>query len=233
MKIVVPLAGPDFDRADGSTKAEHDVYGLPLLRRGVESRSWWRRGECSDGDLVFVLRDSPAGRAFVDRSLAVWYPEARIVWLQAATQGAALSALAGVAAVAHCDEPLGIDLCDILYTEDVSPQVYFDAAPGRGGLGLAFSSDNPLYSYFRRDTDGRVVETAEKRVISDLASAGTYWFRSPSVYLAALAENLAQPAEVTVRSLFFVCPVFNGVIARGLDVGVATVSDVHDIKMLG
>ena len=54
MKVIVPLAGPDFVKPDGSVKAEISVEGLPLLRRALESRSWWTHGLVSDADLVFV-----------------------------------------------------------------------------------------------------------------------------------------------------------------------------------
>jgi hypothetical protein len=222
----------DFQRPDGTVKAEHIVDDLPLLRRALESRSWWRRGECSASDLVFVLRDTEGCRAFAERSLYVWYPESRLVWLRSSTQGAALSALAGVAAVAHLSEPLGVDLCDILFEETISPRAFFARSDELGGLGLAFRSTNPLYSYFRCDAEGGVTETIEKTVISDIASAGTYWFRSPSVYLAALARNIEHPAEVCFNGLFFVCPVFNGVITNGLRVEVEFVSSVYDIKLL-
>ena len=77
---------------------------------------------------------------------------------------------------------------------------------------------------------GVVVEAAEKRVISNEASAGTYGFRSGPVFLRALAHALENAATQTYRDLFFVCPLFNGVLAQSLAVATTTVSNVRDIK---
>ena len=232
MKIVVPIAGPDFEKGDGTVKAERTFEGMPLLRCALESRSWWRRGECRGGDLVFVLRDTRVNRAFIDRSLLKWYPDSRIVWLSHLTQGAALSALAGVAAIAHIDEILVVDLVDIVFDEDCPLASLFGADSSLGGLALTFESSAPIYSYLSLDSDGNVKEAAEKLVISSHASAGVYAFKSPAVYLNALADNLQNPQGNTYRELFFLCPVFNGVVASGLSVRTACVTHVRDPKFV-
>ena len=102
-----------------------------------------------------------------------------------------------------------------------------------GGLALVFDSESPNYSYLRTDQSGRVVEAAEKRVISRHASAGTYFFRSPAVLLRAIAHNLEHPRTSTFKGQFFVCPLLNGVISQGLDVRIEQVEGVHDVKLAG
>ncbi len=229
MKVVVPLAGPDFELPNGSVKAEHPVSNEPLLRNVLERRPWWQSGLVRDSDLVFVMRDSPRVRAFATGPLASWYPAARQVLISATTGGAALSALAGVSLIADAEAPLCVDLVDIGYrsTLDVPAAL---AASGAHAIALVFSSTNPLYSYLRTDERGRVVEAAEKRVISSNASAGTYIFASPAVYLNAIAHNLDRRHEVMHKGFFFVCPLYNGVLAAGGRVILEFVEDVVDIK---
>lgn len=240
MQVIVPLAGPDFIRADGSLKALVPLEGGPLLRHVLDSRAW--AGRVAPDAYTFVLADRAETRAFAADHLGGWYPGARTVFLSEYTQGAALSCLAGVAAaVRDADTPLMLDLADILYTCDLDPVAALapppDTAPDTasvtgtetGGVALTFASDNPVYSYLRRE-DGRVVEAAEKRVISDEASAGTYLFRNAPVFLRAIAHGLENAATQTHRDLFFVCPLFNGVIAQGLAVDTHPVTDIHDIK---
>ena len=230
MKVVVPLAGPDFERPDGSVKAEQLVDGEPLLRAALEKRPWWRNGLVRDEDLVFVLLDTPRGRAFAAGSLAAWYPRARQVMISQTTGGAALSALAGVALIDDVEAPLCVDLVDILYRSRLDPPATF-AACNADAIALVFPSSNPIYSYLRADESGCVVEAAEKRVISTQASAGTYIFANPSIYLDALAHNLRHRSEVTHKGLFFVCPLYNGVLATGGRVILELVNDVQDIKL--
>ncbi len=231
MRVVIPLAGPDFEQADGSVKAERLVEGRPLLRQALESRSWWREGRARAAETTFVLHDGPATRRFADSALTAWFPEAQVVFVSGYTQGAALSALAGLAPVAHDVGPVCIDLADILFEEDGSVGTVF-GDPAVGGALLTFPATSPLYSYVRRDARGKVVETIEKVVISGEASAGVYLFRSAGIYLKAVAHALENRDSQTCRGLFFVCPLMNGVLAQGLDVVGVPVHGVRDIKVL-
>lgn len=230
MHIVVPLAGPDFERADGRVKAEAEVDGAPLLRQTLDTRAWLRSDRASQCNLTFILRDSPVSRRFGEGSLNAWYPKARRVFLSGETQGAALSALAGVALTRSTSEPLCIDLADIQYVSTFEPRRLFADRPDVGAAALTFSSNKPAYSYLRTDETGDVVEAAEKRVISQNASAGTYFFASSTVYLSALAHNLANVDRVAHNGLFYVCPLFNGVLASGLRVVLERAENVRDIK---
>jgi hypothetical protein len=230
VKVVVPLAGPDFEREDGSVKAELAIGGQPLLRRCLEGRVWWQRGQVRGEDLVFVLRDTPRSRRFAGGALATWYPGARIVMLSATADGAALSALAGVALVDPDAGPLCVDLVDIEYRSTFDPVHCFARSSSVAAAALVFTSNNPAYSYLRTDSEGNVVEAAEKRLISQHASAGTYFFDRAATYLEALAHSLRHPEQVTHRGLFFVCPLYNGVIAAGRRVVLEQVHDVRDVK---
>ncbi len=230
MEIVVPLAGPDFERPDGFTKAEITIDGMPLLVRALTSRSWWRRGEVSASDLIFVLKDTECSRAFSARSLLKWFPGARVVYLSHPTAGAAFSAIAGVAV---CDPTklLCVDLADILYDEACEPESIFAVDPNLGGMVPVFWADNPIYSYVELGTDGKAIRTAEKSIISSNASAGTYFFRDASVYSMAVSHAIRNRHEQTYRDIYFICPLFNGVIFAGHDVRTFDVNNVIDIKI--
>jgi hypothetical protein len=227
MQVVVPLAGPDFARPDGSVKAEIIVEGAPLLRHALEGRGW--AASLAPDAYAFVMLDLPQTRRFAAGALADWYPGARTVFLSHPTRGAALSALAGLS-VGAGPGPVIVDLADILYESDLDPARAFAGAPGTGGIALTFESDHPAYSYLRTDAEGRFLEAAEKRVISSDASAGTYLFADAPVLLRAVAHALENAASQTFNGLFYACPLFNGVRAQGRDVTLIPVSRVRDIK---
>jgi hypothetical protein len=231
VKIIVPLAGPDFERQDGSVKAEILVEGQPLLRRCLDRRIWWQRGQVQGKDLLFVLRDAPRSRRFAGECLAAWYPGAQVVTLSATACGAALSALAAVALAGDAQGPLCVDLVDIEYQSSFDPIRCFAGRGEVGAVALVFASTDPAYSYLRTDAEGNVVEATEKRVISQHASAGTYFFDSAATYLEALAHNLRHRQEVMHKGLFFVCPLYNGVVAGGRRVILEQVHDVRDIEI--
>lgn len=227
MRVVVPLAGPDFIQKDFSLKAEIDLNGEPLLRRVLNSRPWASHVK----EYSFILSDEPETRKFASNSLTEWYPKSVVTFISDYTCGAALSALAGMATSKSFDEPVIVDLADILYSSTLEPTTLLQKHANCGGIALTFKADNPAYSYLSLDTSGSFEEAVEKQVISDNASAGTYIFRDMATYLRALAFCLENQAHQTFRDLFFVCPVLNGVKNQGKRVLLEPVADVVDIKL--
>jgi hypothetical protein len=224
--VIVPLAGPDFEGNDGLVKSERLVQGLPLLRRALESRPWW--GEAVE-QLIFVLRDTPRSRQFTRQHLTSWYPTADTVFLSAGTLGAAFSAAAGLSLIRDPDAPVDVALCDSLYPVDLDAPGAFAGAAGLGGLAITFESDRPKYSYLTFDGRGDMLAAREKVVISDVASAGVYIFRSSVVFLRALSSILEQREILAHNGMLFVCPMLNGVKDQGLAVRAAAASNVVDV----
>jgi hypothetical protein len=227
MRVIVPLAGPDFIQDDRALKAEIELDGAPLLRRVLDSRPWASAVQ----DYSFILIDAEETRAFADGQLAQWYPSSSVTFISKYTRGAALSTLAGMATGRAVNAPIVIDLGDILYSSTLNPKAVFDANPECGGIAMTFTADSPAYSYLSLDAAGFFKEAAEKRVISNNASAGTYMFRDMATYLRALAHSLENEASQTFNNLFFVCPLFNGIKNQGKRVLLEPVVNVIDIKV--
>jgi hypothetical protein len=180
-------------------------------------------------DLVFVLRDGEATQEFLpylDRT----FPGHRRVLLSAPTQGALMSALAGIPLLSDPEEPLCIDLVDVLYKGRLDPVLDFEQEPTLVGLIPYFESDDSPFSYLRMDDQLRVLETAEKRVISRAASAGTYFFRDVSTFLDACAGSATGSPTLHHRGLLFVCPAYNPLIQAGRWVRGAPVSQVEALS---
>ena len=227
MRVIVPLAGPDFILKDGSLKAEIELNGEPLLPRVLNSRPWASHVK----EYSFILADEPETRKFANNSLTDWYPKSVITFISDYTCGAALSALAGMATSKSVAEPVIVDLADILYSSTLEPTTLLAKHANCGGIALIFKADNPAYSYLRLDALGSFAEAVEKRVISNNASAGTYIFRDMATYLRALAFCLENQESQTFRNSFFVCPLLNGVKDQNKCVLLEPVADVVDIKL--
>jgi hypothetical protein len=82
---------------------------------------------------------------------------------------------------------------------------------------VTFDAVHPRWSYVRVGEDGLVREAAEKRPISRLATAGTYWFRTGGDFLDGVMAMIRKDASVEGR--FYVCPVYNELILRGRRIG--------------
>lgn len=227
LNVIIPLAGQDFERPDGSVKAEMVVGDSTLLRATLEARPWWSAAVTP----VFVLRDTAASQRFARETLFAQYPAARIIWLSHASGGGAWSAVAGAALVAWPEAPVIVDLCDIMFESDADVAAAFAADPALGGLALTFASRHPQYSYLRLAPDGRMQEAREKVVISGNASAGVYAFRNVAIFHAAFAYSLHHRAKLSHHGALFVCPMLNGVVGQGLDVRCLPARKVLDVKL--
>lgn len=224
MICIVPLAGPDLVHSEHAFRPLAPIGGRPLIEAALEGRSWRRSGYLEDNDYVFVLRSVENVDALARFLLARW-PGSKIITLGSLTSGALYSALAGVA-LARPDERMIVDLADILF--EGGEEVAGDWSPEIGAMVPCFLSSESCYSYLR-EVDGRVVEAAEKVVISNKASAGVYTFRDPAVFLSAAAHSIANRERLSYKSALFVCPVVNGVLDRGLEVAAPIVDNVRPI----
>jgi len=228
VKIIVPIAGPDFVLASGMTKAEFLVDGVPLLSRVLKSRFW--ANNVVDDDYIFVLKDGMIQRKFNDIFLRKWYPSSKTCFISDHTRGAAHSVLCASGLVGHDDGPIIIDLADIIFDCGLSVSTMHSVLESVSAMGLVFTSNNPIYSYLNCDIYGNVIEAREKQVISNMASAGVYIYKNISEYIRALSYVL-DSGEYRHNELDFICPVFNGVIMQDKKVVVVDVSNVIDIKL--
>ena len=110
------------------------------------------------------------------------------------------------------EDPLWITDCDHLVNEDLylqNAKEFFDKNKCDGGI-LCHLADNPKWSFSRINNDRQVIEVAEKRAISNLASTGDYYF-SQSKYFKEYA-NIMISKNDRVNNESYVCPVFNHMI---------------------
>jgi dTDP-glucose pyrophosphorylase len=76
---------------------------------------------------------------------------------------------------------------------------------------------DPKWSFARLDGAGLVVEVAEKKAISDLATVGIYLFRRGSDFVRAAVDMIARNDRV--QNEFYTCPVYNYMLAQGAKIG--------------
>jgi hypothetical protein len=230
MISLVPLAGPDFVHPTLGIKPLMLLDGEPLLRRVITSRPWWRSGHLQPSGLIFVLRDVPETAQVIER-IDDWFPGAQKVVISSLTGGALMSALAGVSLIKDFNAPLCVDLVDILYdTRELMVDRFEDNSVS--GVVPYFDSQESCYSYFDINTEGLVTRAVEKQVISDHASAGTYFFRDAATYLNAVAFSLGHLEELAVRGVLFVCPAMNYIINAGQKVVPVPVERVQPISKI-
>ena len=75
-----------------------------------------------------------------------------------------------------------------------------------GGI-LTFKAMHPKWSYAKTDKNGNVCEVAEKKVISNNATVGVYYWKHGEDFVK-YAEQMIKK-NVRVNNEFYVCPVYN------------------------
>lgn len=107
----------------------------------------------------------------------------------------------------NCDQYLDWDSSDFIAALEREPDTSFI---------MTFKENDPKCSYIRKDANGYVAEAREKKVISDDATVGVYHWAKTSDFFrdaeAMIAEGHKENNE------YYVAPVYNYSIARGLKV---------------
>lgn len=77
---------------------------------------------------------------------------------------------------------------------------------------LLFKGVEPRWSYAEMNSEGFITRTEEKKVISELASTGTYQFSSVKLFQECYQRGHATKTE------FYIAPMYNQVLKKGLQV---------------
>ena len=105
---------------------------------------------------------------------------------------------------------------------DFDVDAFVDDCIGRDldGSILVFKDEarNPKWSFARTDEQDLVVEVAEKKPISDMATVGIYLFRRGSEFVSAAIDMIARNDRVNDE--FYTAPVYNYMIRAGLRIGI-------------
>lgn len=145
-----------------------------------------------------------------------------IVPLDKVTEGQACTVLEARRWI-DSDDPLIIYNADT-YCRTLLAERLPTLSPTVAGLLSVFQAPGDKWSFARTDEHGRVVETAEKRRISEWATTGLYHFtRGRDFVKHAQAMIDANERE---RNEFYVAPVYNRLIQAGLEIRIDIAEEV-------
>lgn len=145
-----------------------------------------------------------------------------IVSLDRVTEGQACTVLVAREYIDN-DKPLLIYNADTFCRSRLDERLATLPATVDGLLGV-FEAPGDKWSFARVDGDGRVVETAEKRRISNWATTGLYYFTRGRDFVRQ-ADAMIEANE-RERGEFYVAPVYNRLIAAGGNVVIDVADEV-------
>ena len=118
---------------------------------------------------------------------------------------------------ANSDQYIDFDIND--YLEYMESKEY-------DGLIMTMTSKDEKWSYAKIDDNGIVIETAEKKVISNEATVGIYNFKAGKDLVKA-ADKMIQD-NIRVNGEFYICPVYNYLIKEGYKTGIYNIGEEYN-----
>jgi dTDP-glucose pyrophosphorylase len=210
MKVLVLMSGPDdaFRQAGYSfPKNLIEICGVSLAQRVVEGL---RSLGCKPEDVIFTIRREEDVRSHTGSVLELLVPGARIVHVNERNKGAACSALLTIEHVSPEEELVVTNGDIILQNIELASVIEGFKKHKADGGAIVFEDVHPRWSYLRLDDNGEVVEAAEKRPISKLATAGFYYYRQGGDFFRSVMKMIRKDMHIDGR--FYICPAFNEMI---------------------
>jgi HAD superfamily hydrolase (TIGR01509 family) len=187
---------------------------------------------------IFVVQKSHYEKYCLNYILNLIAPGCIIVQTEGLTQGAACTSLLAEKYIdnddhllfANSDQILEWDVNEFLYSM-ISNQI-------DGGIST-FTATDSKWSYAKLDENNNyVTEVAEKRVISNKATTGIYFWTKGSDFVKYAKQMISDDSK-RVNNEFYVCPIFNEMIKDNKKIkifdvkkmwGIGTPSDLNFYK---
>lgn len=194
-----------------------EIAGVPLVQRVIEHL---RPLKSLQARFICVLRHEENAKNYTGTVIRLLEPDALMVEVPGETGGAACSALLAVEHIDN-DSPLVVVNGDQILDADLAAVIRDFNLRGLDGGIVVFEDIHPRWSFVKCDANGQVIETAEKRPISNLATAGFYYFRQGRDFVLAVTEMIKKDAQV--NGLFYICPAYNELVLRQRKLGITKI----------
>lgn len=209
---MIPMAGMSsrfFKAGYSKPKYMLEAKGKTLFEHSVLSFEKYFKDEL----FVFVIRDVYETKKFViDQVKKLGIKDFKIVCLDVETKGQAETVFLGLDSVDD-NESLTIFNIDTFRPEFSYP----DLSSKEDGYLEVFqgSGDNWSFVLPENEESTLLVETAEKRPISDLCCTGLYYFNKVSDFKLSYNDYLNKPKELWEKGELYVAPLYNFLIKNG------------------
>jgi NDP-sugar pyrophosphorylase family protein len=150
-----------------------------------------------------------------------------VVLINGITKGAACTVLCATQYINNEDDLL-IANSDQFIQFDINDFIEEARTNNKDGLIMTFKASHPKWSYARIDKNNKVLEVAEKKVISDKATVGIYYFKKGKDFVDGAQSMIKK--NIQHNNEFYVCPVYNETILSG---GAIHISDIKPEEMHG
>lgn len=173
--------------------------------------------EIADANYTFALHAEDISDFHLDNIANLLVSNAKIAVVPKSTMGSACTALLVACELAE-ERPLLIVSANELIRQKIMPMLEEFLIRELDAATLAFRSIHPRYSYVRLNNAGLVIEAAQQNPISQVATAGVFWFARTRDFIEAAKDTIRKGAVTNNR--FYLAPVLNELILRHKKIGI-------------
>lgn len=209
--IVIPMAGLGSrfkEKGYKMPKPLIDVNGETMIKLVTDNLN-------IDANFIYIVQKEHYEQYNLELYLKSIKSNCKIVVIDGITDGAARTVLYAEDLIDN-DRHLIITNSDQFF-EWNSDEFYYilESHPAIDGCTLTFESKdlNPKWSYAKLGEDNYVTEVAEKRVISNNANCGLYYFNKGSDFVEGAKKMIEK--DIRTNNEFFIAPVYNELIQDG------------------
>ncbi len=222
MNVLIPMAGAGsrFEQA-GYTfpKPLIEVNNKPMIQVVVENLN-------VEAHFIFLVQKQHYEKYNLKQLLSLIAPGCDIVQVEGITDGAARTTLLAEQLIDN-NEPLLMANSDQFVEWNSNECIYAFTADSIDGGIITFEATHPKWSFAKLGKDGFVSEVAEKNPISNLATAGIYYWKHGSDYVKYVKQMIDK--DIRTNGEFYVCPVFNEAIGDGKKIRVKNIQKMWGI----
>jgi beta-phosphoglucomutase-like phosphatase (HAD superfamily)/dTDP-glucose pyrophosphorylase len=222
LNVLIPMAGAGSRFAQAGytfPKPLIEVRGKPMIQVVVENLN-------IEANYIFLVQREHYETYNLKYLLNLIAPGCKIVQVDGLTEGAACTTLLAKEYIDN-DAPLVMANSDQFVEWNSNECMYAFSADSIDGGILTFKATHPKWSYAKLDEDGFVSEVAEKKVISDEATVGIYYWRHGSDYVKYAEQMISK--NIRTNGEFYTCPVFNEAVGDGKKVRVKNIEKMWGI----
>lgn len=223
LNIVIPMAGRGsrFANAGYTTpKPMIPVHGKPMIQVVVENLTPNRPHK-----FIFICQNDHIKEYNLEPFLKSLAKDVEVIGIDGITEGMVCTVLKAKDLINN-DTPLMTANSDQFIDFDINEYLAEMDKNDADGLIMTMKADDPKWSFAKTNDNGIVVETAEKKVISEDATVGIYNFSRGSDLVAAAEQMIAD--DVRVNGEFYVCPCYNYMIKNGKKVVIYGIGEEYN-----
>ena len=211
INIVVPMAGDGlrFHGTEyvGPKPLIEVVHGKPMIQLVVECLT-----PTVEHRFIFICRREHDEEYLLDNLFKKITTQYEKVLVDELTQGPACSVLLAKRWI-DSDDPMMTACSDDYVDTEIDDFLKCSTENSAEGTIMTYLGYEPWGSYAKINQEGLITEVAEKKIISPHTTVGIYYFAKGKYFVDA-AEQMIRNNNRS-KGEFFVCPVYNEMIAQG------------------